>query len=186
MQIKNIVKNALGYFRCKIKGICPGKRIYIGGRVHVIGGDKISLGNDVQIRPDVDLFAGERFCIGDGVDIGTRNRIAGNVVIEDKVLFGPDNYICSSDHVFEDISVPIIEQGAKSINKNGHGYLKIGKGSWIGTHCAIIGDVHIGRNCVVGANTVVTKDIPDYSVVAGNPAKVIKRYNINKGEWERV
>lgn len=122
--------------------------------------------------------------IGDRCDIGTRNRIAGEVIIESDVLFGPDNYICSSDHVFDNPNVPIMEQGARFIRKNGHDELKIGQGSWIGTHVAIIGDVHIGRNCVIGANAVVTRDVPDYCVAAGMPARIIRRYNLQTQKWE--
>ena len=68
-----------------------------------------------------------------------------------------------------------MNQKEKPIHKNGHDELKIGDGSWIGTHVAILGDVHIGAHCVIGANSVVTKDVPDYRVAVGSPAKVIKR-----------
>lgn len=129
------------------------------------------------------MFAGNIFVIGANSDIGTRNRIAGNIIIEDSVLLGPDNYISSNDHKFEDVYKPILQQGAYSPNRNGHNELKIGEGSWIGTHCSIIGDVHIGKHCVIGANSVVTKDIPDYSVAVGIPAKVIKRYDFEKECW---
>ena len=50
----------------------------------------------------------------------------------------------------------------------------------------VVGKVRIGKHCVIGANSVVTKDIPDYSVAAGIPAKVIKRYDFEKSEWVRV
>lgn len=160
--------------------------VYIGRRVHIVNGKNLSIGSEVQIRPDVDLFAGRQIVIGDKCDIGIRNRIAGNVIIEPSVLIGPDNYICSSDHVFENPRIPIMDQGAKSVRKNNHEELKIGVGSWIGTHCAIIGDVHIGKNCVIGANSVVTSDIPDYSVAVGIPAKVIKKYRFEEERWERI
>ena len=158
--------------------------VYIGKGVHFVNGKNIKLGKAVSIRPDCDLFAGKQITIGKNCDIGTRNRIVGNVIIEDSVLFGPDNYICSSDHCYKNIDIPILNQGAYAIKKNGHNELKIGNGSWIGTHVAIIGDVHIGKHCVVGANSVVTKDIPDYSVVVGIPARIVKRYNFNTEEWE--
>lgn len=159
--------------------------VYIGKEVHIIGGSNITFGKNVQIRPYCDLFAGRVFRIGNGCDIGERNRIAGEIVIEDCVLFGPDNFICSYDHTYEDITVPILEQPEHAVKKNGHNELKIGSGSWIGTHCSVIGDVHIGKNCVIGANSVVTKDVPDYCVAAGNPARIIKRFNIDKGVWEK-
>lgn len=160
--------------------------VYIGRNVHIVRGHNIKLGKGVSIRPDCDLFADDFLEIGDRSDIGTRNRIVGNVIIEEDVLFGPDNYVCSTDHAFEDPNIPIIHQGAKTINKNGHSELKIGSGSWIGTHCAIIGDVHIGKHCVIGANSVVTKDVPDYSVAVGNPTRVIKRYNLLTSKWESI
>lgn len=160
--------------------------VYIGRHVHIVNGNSIKLGINVQIRPDCDLFAGAVFVVGDGCDIGTRNRIAGEVVIENDVLIGPDNFICSDGHIYDDPSVPVIKQGARHILKNGHKELTIGEGSWIGTHCAIIGDVHIGKHCVIGANSVVTNDIPDYSIAVGSPAHVIKRYNFEAKRWEKV
>lgn len=187
MNIKKVAQNMIGSLRSRKNGVkVPNGGVYIGRRVHIVNGKKIELGKNVAIRPDVDLFARDKIRIGDGCDIGTRNRIVGNVIIEKKVLFGPDNYICSVDHCYEDINVPIIEQGAYVVNNNGHDELKIGEGSWIGTHVAIIGNVHIGKNCVIGANAVVTRDVPDFSVAVGIPAKVIKRYNCEKKQWERV
>ena len=62
----------------------------------------------------------------------------------------------------------------------------IGDGTWIGTNVVRVGNIQIGKHCVIGANSVVTKDIPDYSVAAGIPAKVIKRYDFEEEEWVRV
>lgn len=62
----------------------------------------------------------------------------------------------------------------------------IGDGSWLGTHVVIAGNITIGKHCVIGANSVVTKDIPDYSVAVGIPAKVVKRYNFDTKCWECV
>jgi acetyltransferase-like isoleucine patch superfamily enzyme len=77
-------------------------------------------------------------------------------------------FISDNDHSYSDLDLPIIQQPIK-FKKN----VSIGSGSWIGENVCIIG-ASIGRNCVIGANSVVTKDVPDFSVVAGNPAKVIK------------
>ena len=186
MNIKVSIKHFLGRLRCMKSGVSHRGGIYIGKNVHIENGKKIKLGHNVSVRPDCDLFALEVFEIGDSCDIGTRNRIAGNVIIENSVLFGPDNYICSTDHRYEDITIPVLQQGAYSPTKNNHSELKIGEGSWIGTHVAIIGDVHIGKHCVIGANSVVTRDVPDFCVVAGIPAKVIKRYNSGTQQWETV
>ena len=71
---------------------------------------------------------------------------------------------------YEDIETPIIEQ---SIGSKGN--VIIGEGSWLGNNVAVI-SCKIGKHCVIGANSVVTHDIPDYSVAVGCPARVIKRY----------
>ena len=186
MMIKNIVKRILGWLRAKRFGVVAGQGVYIGNNVHIVNGRNMTIGRNVSIRPNCDLFAGQKFKIGDNCDIGIRNRIAGDVIIEESVLFGPDNYISSTDHCYEDINRLVMEQGAYSPHRNGHEEILIGKGSWIGTHCAIIGDVHIGEHCIIGANSVITKDIPSFCVVIGAPAKIIKKYNFEKEEWECV
>lgn len=185
--IKDFVKHAFGRMRAYIANIKHvSSDIYIGRNVNIKNGKNIKLGKSVSIRPGCDLFAGGVFEIGDGCDIGVRNRIAGRVIVEDAVLIGPDNFICSYDHSYEKISVPIISQSEYNVKKNGHEELKIGFGSWIGTHCAIIGDVHIGKHCVIGANSVVTRDVPDYCVAVGNPARVVKKYNFEISQWESI
>ena len=180
--MKEHLKNVLGFLRCIISKIgCFHWGVYIGKNVHIVNGKNIELGKNVKIRPNCDLFAGSKMVIKDNCDLGERNRLDGNIVIEESVLFGPDNYISSVDHRYSDLTKPIMYQGAYSPNKNGHSELRIGEGSWIGTHCAIIGDVHIGKHCVIGANSVVTKDIPDYCVAVGIPAKVVKQLNKSNG-----
>ena len=183
MGVKRLIKSVLGAIRCCFAGVKAGKDVYVGSRVHFVNGKNVTLSDGVQIHPDCDLFAGGGILLGARTDIGERNRIDGDVVVGEAVLFGPDNYISSVDHCFDDVSIPVLDQGCISSKKNGHGDLRIGDGSWIGCHCAIVGDVHIGRHCVVGANSVVTRDVPDFCVVAGAPARIVKRFNLETGEW---
>lgn len=167
-------------------GVSAREGVYIGAKVHFESGKAITLGRDVQIRPYCDLFAdadGVGIIIGESTDIGIRNRINGNVRIGRSVLLGPDNYISSVDHCYEDIETPVMSQGSYSPRPNGHEFLSIGDGSWIGCHCVILGDVHIGRHCVIGANSVVTRDVPDCSIAVGAPAKVIKYFDTEKSTW---
>jgi acetyltransferase-like isoleucine patch superfamily enzyme len=89
-------------------------------------------------------------------------------------------YISDNYHGFEDIIRPIKAQ--PTIFKDN---VYIGDDTWIGVNVAIMG-AKIGKHCVIGANAVVTRDIPDYCVAAGMPAKVIKRYNFEKKAWQRV
>ena len=89
--------------------------------------------------------------------------------------------IMDHSHAYEDIDVPIIRQG---ITKGGR--IRIGEGSWIGHGAAIVcsrGELTIGRHCVVAANSVVTRSIPDYSVVFGMPASIIRQYDPDTQVW---
>lgn len=80
-------------------------------------------------------------------------------------------YITDCDHEYRDINVPVIDQG---IVQRGQ-MVSIGESSYIGINAVIVGNVKIGKHCVIGANSVVTKDVPDYCVAVGSPARVIKK-----------
>ena len=64
--------------------------------------------------------------------------------------------------------------------------VKILKDTWIGTNVVIVGNVTIGKHCVIGANSFINHDIPDYCVAVGSPAKVVKRYSFEEKEWVKV
>ncbi len=120
--------------------------------------------------------------IGSNCTFGYNNHITSvkNVIIGDYVLTANNVYISDNLHGYQDIEVPIILQPIyfkSSVN--------IGNGSWIGENVCIIG-ASIGKNCVIGANSVVTKDIPDYSVAVGSPAKVIKTYDFALKCWVKL
>lgn len=120
--------------------------------------------------------------IGNSVSIGHFCHIIGlyNINIESKVLIADKVFISDCTHNYEDISQPVIDQGVSKLSD-----VSIGEGSWIGENVCICG-AHIGKHCVIGANSVVTRDIPDYSIAAGIPAKVVKKYDFNKHEWIRL
>ncbi len=120
--------------------------------------------------------------IGDETVIGNFNHIYATheIIIGEKVLTADKVYISDNIHGYEDTSLPIIQQSI--VQKKS---VSIGYGSWIGENVCIIG-ANIGKNCVIGANSVVTKDIPDFCIAVGNPAKVIKKYNQIQKKWERV
>lgn len=121
--------------------------------------------------------------IHDGCRIGNFNHIyaTGHIVIESSVLTADNVYISDNIHAYEDLEQPILEQPIVQKGST----IVIGCGSWIGEHACVIG-ANIGRNCVVGANSVVTKDIPDYCVAVGAPAIIIKRYNFEKKKWMKT
>ena len=109
--------------------------------------------------------------------------VAKIVEIESHVNIAPFVFISDHNHAFEDVTLPIKDQG---IRVNEGDRVMIGEGTWIGTKTTIVGNVRIGKHCVIGANSVVTKDIPDYSVAAGIPARIIKRYDFEMKEWVRA
>ena len=83
-------------------------------------------------------------------------------------------------HGYEDLATPIMKQPIVQRNT-----VEIGEGSWLGENVCIIGS-SIGKHCVIGANAVVTKDIPDYSVAVGAPAYIIKRYDEINQIWRKT
>ncbi|QOG03784.1 DapH/DapD/GlmU-related protein [Flavobacterium sp. MDT1-60] len=120
--------------------------------------------------------------IGEGSIIGHFNHIYATkeIIIGKNVLTADKVYISDNLHQYENIELPIMFQGIKQLSN-----VRIGDGSWIGENVCIIG-ASIGENCVIGANSVVTKDIPDYCVAVGAPARIIKKYNIILQKWEKV
>lgn len=114
--------------------------------------------------------------------IGNFNHIycTNSIIFEKGVLTADKVYISDNLHKYSDISTPIYKQPIKQLNK-----IVIGEGSWIGENVCIIG-ASIGKQSVIGANSVVTKDIPDYCVAVGSPAKVIKKYNFETQKWEKI
>lgn len=111
------------------------------------------------------------------------NRIGCDfkIIIGDDVIFAPHVHISDHNHSFKDISIPIWAQGITS-----KGPIEIGEGSWLGFGCQVMSGVKIGKHCVIAAGAIVTKDIDDYCVAGGNPAKTIKRYNPETKKWEKV
>jgi acetyltransferase-like isoleucine patch superfamily enzyme len=120
--------------------------------------------------------------IHEGCQLGNYNHIAAvrRVIIGKNVLTADNVYISDNLHSYEDIDIPIMHQPVKFKSE-----VYIGDGSWLGVNVCVIG-ARIGKNCVIGANAVVTTDIPDYCVAVGAPAKVLKRFNQQTKTWELV
>ncbi|NQX40297.1 Hexapeptide repeat of succinyl-transferase [Pedobacter steynii] len=153
--------------------------------VRVNGKKYISVGSNSVVQKDGWLLAlkiddnDPSIVIGEHCAIGDFSHIAAvrSVNIEDKVLIANKVYISDNVHAYEDVSIPVIDQ--KVLFKS---TVTIKSGAWIGENVCIIG-ANIGKNAVVGANSVVTKDVPDYCIAVGAPAKVIKRYDFEKMKW---
>jgi acetyltransferase-like isoleucine patch superfamily enzyme len=118
--------------------------------------------------------------IGDGTYVGPFARITaiGGVTIGRRVLVADRCYISDTGHDYEDTTVPVVDQPLRLGRR-----VVIDDGAWLGVGVAVVGNVHIGRNAVVGANSVIREDVPAFSVVAGNPARIVRRWDGDEWRW---
>jgi serine acetyltransferase len=144
-------------------------------------GDKTMIAELVTIcagmAPGHDLGPDAVLRVGDGCVIGRGSHIVAHHSIEigDDVFTGPYVYITDQNHSYADTEVPVGRQWPSNAA------VRIGSGSWLGTGAVILPGASIGRNVVVAAGAVVRGKVPDYSVVGGVPAKVIKEYKPGTG-----
>jgi acetyltransferase-like isoleucine patch superfamily enzyme len=118
--------------------------------------------------------------IGDDTLIGMSNVIIGPVTIGNNVIFAQNIVASGLNHEYRDVTIPISKQ------KIVVSPIVIEDDCWIAANSVITSGVTIGKHSVVAGGAVVTKDVPPYSVVAGNPAKIIKQYDFTLGEWVSV
>ena len=151
----------------------------------------IHIGEGTMIGPDVTLSAGMvpgQQClsdpvvrIGDRCLIGKGSGIVGHFSIEigDDVWTGHHVYITDQNHGYEDVERPI------SLQTQPERAVSIGSGSWLGFGTVVLPGARIGEHVTIGANSVVTGEIPSFSVAVGAPARVVRRYAPDTG-WVSV
>lgn len=134
----------------------------------------------VGYTPEDDHLPARALVIGDRCVIGARSTITAHesITIGDDVWCGPDVFVSDASHGYQDPHTPIGRQ------MGAHLPVVIGDGSWIGHGAVVLPGTHIGRNVVVAAGAVVRGTVPDHSVVAGVPARVVRRLEPDVG-WVR-
>ncbi len=137
---------------------------------------KVVVGRNVLIGPSSWFMVPQLDAAGPVIHIGDRVRMnqtsisaVEEVVIEDAVALARGVYISDHTHGFDDPDVPIRDQPLARVAP-----VRIGRGAWLGQNVVVLPGVTIGRGSVVGANSVVRSDVPDRTVVAGTPARVIR------------
>lgn len=138
------------------------RQYFIAGFIDSCG-DNLKVQSNVLLSPFIE--------VGDNVQINENCRIRANVKIGSNVLIAPNVNLISENHEFRNPSMLIKDQGDIL------GSISIGDDVWIGINAVILPNVSIGSHAVVGAGAVVTKDVPNYAVVGGNPARTIKYRN---------
>ncbi|GGI25624.1 acyltransferase [Pedobacter mendelii] len=118
--------------------------------------------------------------IGDKTIVGMGNVIIGPVTIGNHVMMAQNIVISGLNHGYEDVNIP------PSLQKVSCKPIVIADDVWIGANSVITSGVVLGKHCIIGAGSVVTKNIPEFSVAVGNPAKVIKQYNKLTSSWEKI
>lgn len=176
-------------FHKKIKFASCGKGSQIFNPRIISHPHQIRIGNNVTVldRARFSIYAKEEqeicITIADNCYIGFDFSILARdpITIQKNVLIASNVIITSENHGIDPESdIPYMSQ-----ELTGQGVC-IGEGSWIGEKVCILPGVTIGKKCVIGAGSIVTKNIPDYCIAAGNPAKVIKKYDFELHQWVKV
>jgi len=176
----NILKKIFGLLRSyifilsvskfKLDGFRIGSGFSVSNIKAIKIGREVNIGKDAVINCHEDdgethLSIGNNIYIGRGLQLNAYK----DVVIESNVVMADRVYISDATHNSEKLNVPIINQGTSYLAP-----VLIKEGSWIGINCVILPGVTIGKNAIIAANSVVTKEVPDYAIVSGVPAKIIK------------
>jgi acetyltransferase-like isoleucine patch superfamily enzyme len=157
-------------------GAIFGERFITIGRGTLIG-PNVSLAAGMHPDEPLDVPGGIVLRIGDRCVIGRGVSIVGrcSIVVEDDVTTAPNVYITDHNHSYDNIAIPIGKQWPTEEA------VRIGAGSWLGTGVVVLPGADIGRHVTVAAGSVVRGSIPDYAVVAGAPARVVRRHVDGEG-----
>lgn len=126
----------------------------------------MNCGKNIRVKSGADISP--NISIGDDSELGTRCLIQSDVFIGNNVIMGPDIKIYSKNHRFDSLDIPIQNQGEVSHKT------VIGNDVWIGANVIILPGKIIGNHAVLAAGAIITHDVPDFAIVGGNPARILK------------
>lgn len=126
-------------------------------------------GRNINVEAGAFFGSGRQIEIGDNSSIGVAAQIYGPLVIGKNVMMGPEVLVITTSHVADRTDIPMIDQGVTHPQP-----VVIEDDVWVGQRVTFLPGVRIGTGSIVGTNAVVTRDVPSYAVVAGNPARVIR------------
>lgn len=190
MKIIIKLKKYIKYLRFKI--ICIKKNCKVIKPLILNNPECITFENNVRIKENARIECYKSFSdrklfpqlyIEEKVIIGYNFTclVADEIKIKKNTIIASNVLITSENHgINPETDIPYYEQALNV------GEVFIGEGCWIGEKAIILPNVHIGNKCIVAAGAIVTKDVPNYSIVAGVPAKVIKKYDFEKHKWVNV
>lgn len=168
-----------------------GKSSYIAKPLYLKGLGYIEIGCNVAVYKNcrieiIDQYGDQkfvpRFSIGDYTQIHQNAHItcAGSIKIGKNVVIASNVTITDIIHQYTDIATPINWQRIELAP------VEIGDQSYVYNNCVIVPGVKIGRHCIIGANSVVTNNVPDYCLAAGNPTRIVRKFSMDKNIWEKV
>lgn len=164
--------------------------IDIRGRKFILWGEALTIGRHCRIDAFYSNGKGlPRIRFGRNVQINDYVHIVAmqSVIIRDNVLIASHVYISDCSHGSYKGDKYDSAPDTPPINRNYKiAPVIIGDNSWIGEGVIIMPGVTIGKGCVIGAHSIVNKDVPDYSMAVGSPSKIIKKYNFVSEKWERI
>ncbi len=157
---------------------------YIGIPIFTLGLKRVSIGKRVRIFPGLRIETHDKGSIvfEDGISIGQNFHItsAGNLVIGQNTTISGNVFVTNIDHDYKTIDQHILDQ--QMMVKD----TRIGSNCFIGYGVAIQAGTILGKQCIVGAHSVVRGEFPDYSVLVGSPARLVKLYNTRSNRWVKV
>lgn len=186
---RRIYSKVRGYFiKLKYMKTNIGRNTYIDNTVQVHGWANLRIGENCTIGERTILTINNRAVSENQIAIGSNSYIGRNnffsagkrITMKEFTMTGNNCAFVSSNHVFENPDIPYALSGATEES------IEIGVNCWIGIGVMIIGNVKVGHGSIIGANSLINKDIPPFCIVVGNPQRIVKRYDFKRAMWLKI